>query len=451
MASTYLTRTPSSGSTTTVTYSCWYKRNKIAHLDDLFSAGDTTPYENCRICQVDSSNIIRIGFYATGGTFSFQVDTNRLIRDTSAWYHIVVAIDTTQATASDRVKLWVNGVQETSFATANYPAQNFNLKINNPSYPQYIGNLGGRSLFAEQSLAHVHYIDGTAYDASYFGETDSTTGIWKPKTAPSVTYGTNGFFLKFENSGSMGTDSSGNGNNFTVSGNLTQTVDSPSNVFCTMSPIIKTNSSGTVYTNGNTSISGSSGSWQASYGSIGATKGKWYYEAKVTTFTDLNGSTPRIGWGALDNINANDSGVYYYGINWEDNGALKGGQSGSGYSPDLTGYTTYAQGDILGCAIDLDNDTITYYKNGTVTTINALDYSSYTTNVRSSQGFFVAPQFVFYDGTGSDIKIDFNFGNGYFGTTPVASAGSNGNGAIFEYDVPTGYYALNTKNINTYG
>jgi hypothetical protein len=121
-----------------------------------------------------------------------------------------------------------------SFATDTQPSLNQNSSLGNGTYTQQVGLYGSNSsYYFNGSMSHFHFIDGTAYDASTFGETDATTGIWKPKTAPSVTYGTNGFFLKFENSGSMGLDSSGNGNNFTVNGTLTQTVDTPSNVFAT--------------------------------------------------------------------------------------------------------------------------------------------------------------------------------------------------------------------------
>jgi hypothetical protein len=131
--------------------------------------------------------------------------TNAKYRDTSAWYHIVAVWDTTNATAGDRMRLYVNGVEETSFATDTQPSLNQNSSLGNGTYTQQVGLYGSNSsYYFNGSMSHFHFIDGTAYDASAFGETDATTGIWKPKTSPSVTYGTNGFFLKFENSGSMG-------------------------------------------------------------------------------------------------------------------------------------------------------------------------------------------------------------------------------------------------------
>ena len=164
--------------------------------------------------------------------------------------------DTTQSTASDRVKLYINGTQDTFskqwFASYSYPSQNDDNNVSNEnSRALTIGRnyiIVHQSVFGhgDVSLTHIHFTDGTAYTASTFGETDSTSGIWKPKTSPSVTYGTNGYFLKFENSGAMGTDSSGNTNTFTPAGTLTQNVDTPSNVFATWNALSSSSRRGTM-------------------------------------------------------------------------------------------------------------------------------------------------------------------------------------------------------------
>jgi hypothetical protein len=236
MPSTYLSKTGSGSGATTCTFSGWIKRSELQ-----VSSGSP----QCIWGWQNVSNSDRIVFHFDNGSEDFRVyiqnsaatatemmlATSRQFRDVNAWYHIVIAIDTTQATSSDRAKLYINGVQETSFSTETYPTQNYVLKYMSSTGNTAIGNNGVYSYPYSGLLSHIHYIDGIAYDASTFGETDATTGIWKPITEPSVTYGTNGFFLKFENSGSMGLDSSPNGNNFTVNGTLTQTVDTPSNVF----------------------------------------------------------------------------------------------------------------------------------------------------------------------------------------------------------------------------
>jgi hypothetical protein len=234
MASTYLSKTPSSaGNRKTFTFSTWIKRSNLSSAQTIFMGGQSDGNNNITVCQFQSADTLR--FYSYSSAFSFQLITDRLFRDTSAWMHIVVAVDTTQATSSNRIKIYINGVQETSFSTETYPSQNFDTYINNNNL-HTIGNYNAGTEYFDGSMTHFHFVDGTAYDASTFGESDSVSSIWKPKTAPSVTYGTNGFFLKFENSGAMGTDSSGNSNTFTVSGTITQNVDTPSNNFANLNP-----------------------------------------------------------------------------------------------------------------------------------------------------------------------------------------------------------------------
>tara|TARA_A100001015_G_scaffold38487_1_gene42332 strand:+ start:51 stop:758 length:708 start_codon:yes stop_codon:yes gene_type:complete len=233
MANTNITRTPSStGNRKTFTFSTWFKKTSTGAIGNLFSqyAGSGSG--------ADKHFRVRFNTNDTIGVAAFSTDvlvTNRVFRDTSAWYHLTLAVDTTQATDSNRVKLYINGTQETSFSSTSYPSQNYDYAVNTASYPIRIGaddsDGNGPYGWFNGIMAHVHLTDGTAYAASTFGETDSTSGIWKPKTAPSVTYGTNGFFLKFENSGNMDLDSSGNNLSFTTAGTLTQNVDTPSNNF----------------------------------------------------------------------------------------------------------------------------------------------------------------------------------------------------------------------------
>ena len=292
MASTYLSRTVGTTSTNKnkITVSLWFKRTKIGEEHTLIG-GTMTDSNRWKIRFKSSDDTLdcELGF---GGSW-YSLITNRKFRDTNAWYHLVYKYDSTQATASDRVKIWINGVQETSFGTANYPPQNYgNYLVENTAKVSvgtfYYQNAYYSSHRFDGCISHVHVIDGIAYDASNFGETDSTTGIWKPKTAPSVTYGNNGFFLKFENSASMGTDSSGNGNNFTVgAGTLTQTIDTPSNVFCTGNPLARF-ASNVDYANGNLTFNSGTG-WFMGAGTMGASAGKWYYEYKITTLGTGNG------------------------------------------------------------------------------------------------------------------------------------------------------------------
>jgi len=446
MASTYLSRTPSStGNQQIFTFSAWVKRASLSS-GYIFSQG----YDgnNNNILYFKSGGQLSTWNYQSG--FQYLVSTEAVYRDTSGWYHVVVSVDTTQATSSNRVKLYVNGEQITSFFTGEeqYPSQNTNLIINSTDSFK-VGSYWNATSPFDGEMAHVHLIDGTAYPASTFGETDATTGIWKPKTAPSVTYGTNGFFLKFENSGSMGTDSSGNSNNFTVNGTMTQTIDTPSNVFATWNPLID---SGTGYSQGNLSLSFGNGSQDNAGGTFGASQGKWYWEHKIIS----SGNTHYIGIKSANSDLTSTSGatgtpsMYYTN---DGNKVYNASSGGSSYG------STFSNNDIIGIALDLDNNAIWFSKNGTwqnSATISEIENGT-TTNAAfsgtgSSDGFpseqVYLPWIVGQTG-GSAFTMTTNFGNGYFGTTAVSSAQNPDDGiGIFEYDVPTGYRALCTKSIN---
>jgi len=431
---TYISRTQSSSNQQIFTISTWVKRENFpanSYITNIASDGDN---RFGIIFQAGSLSIYSL----TSGIEDIFLNTSAQFRDVSAWYHIVLKIDTTQATASDRAKLYVNGTQITSFATANYPTQNLNFPTNNTHYI-------GCFLSSNQSfnfygiMSHYHYTDGYAYDASTFGEFDAN-GVWTPKTSPSVTYGTNGFFLKFENSGSMGLDSSGNTNNFTVNGTLTQTIDSPSNVYATLNPLIP--SSSISYSNGNTTFTNSATDHRSVASTLAVSKGKWYAEVKIG---NLGGTYPNIGiYNADDNFN---SSTYFNQLS----GGWSYNANGNVYNNDssvISGLPTWTTNDIISVAVDCDNDKIYWSKNGTW--INSADPSAGTggQSITADKTWYFAGHS--YD-SGTDPIQHFNFGNGYFGTTAVASAGSNGNGSIFEYDCPSGYYALNLKNLAQYG
>ena len=437
MASTYLSRTASAGNQKTFTISVWLKRSQInTSTYNTFFSSDVSGSNSFRFTfnDDDGSTDDKLMVYYYTGSHQLKLITNRQFRDTSAWYHIVLAVDTTQATSSDRVKIYVNGVQETSFSTATYPSQNLDTSVNANSAPHEIGR-GGGSLYYDGSMSHFHFIDGTAYDASAFGETDATTGIWKPKTAPSVTYGTNGFFLKFENSGAFGTDSSVNANNFTVNGTMTQTIDTPSNVFATINPLDNFYNAST-FTNGNNTITtGSTNvSWNTS--TLGVSSGKWYWETELDA--ESGGGSALFGISDRPAVNSTEelgglATTYAY---------LSSGQFRTNNTNTANGVSTTV-GNIIGIALNLDDNQISYYKNGTI--IGSAQ--SITAPSSTSTGVYFPAWGDWLDpGT---VTFKCNFGNGYFGTTAVSSAENPDDGiGIFEYAVPTGYKALCTKSIN---
>jgi len=437
MASTYLSRTPSSaGDRRTFTASFWVKRSAIGATQRLWNAGTSIGTNNDNVSSLlfESNDTLKF-FGEISASVSFTIQTTQVFRDPSAWYHIVLEVDTTQATASDRVKIYINGEQITDFGTETYMAQNTDTFFNATNL-HVISYVGGS--YFDGSMAHFHFIDGTAYDADTFGQTDATTGIWSPKFAPSVTYGTNGFFLKFENSGAFGTDSSGNGNTFTVNGTMTQTIDTPTNVFATMNPLIKPSS--ITYSNGNNTLTGSNATnySENTISTLGVSSGKYYWETKYKTAA--SNSNPTIGIATLENHignvnNTNESG--YAIVRFDGEVYVDGTNTLSSYwSSNPTA------GDIIMHALDMDNGKFYLGINGTWQ--NSADPVAGTGALTSNRSGTQASCVRYLDGV-----WEYNFGNGFFGTTAVSSAQNPDDGiGIFEYDVPTGFRALCTKSIN---
>jgi len=435
MATAYLTRTPgSAGDRKTWTLSGWYKRSANAS-DYLLSSGQ---YSSTQLSQIlfEGDDYFNVAFYSSGAALEGHLETNRKFRDPAAWYHIVVAMDTTQAVAADRLKIYVNGVQETSFKTETYPAEDYEPSINN-NVAQNIGRREGSGFF-NGVMAHVHFTDGTAYAASDFGETDSTSGIWVAKTSPSVTYGTNGYFLKFQDTSAFGDDSSGNNNDFTMSGTITQTKDTPDDNFCTMNPLSAgvINGAGMPLTNGNTTIYDGDANWRSGFGTIGDNQGKYYFEAKMV------GSSTNWWIGFLDARQV-VKGEYKFTAKTRGYGVSGAGNKGNS-DTEVSWGVSYAQNDIAMCALDLDNGKIYFGKNGTWS--ESGDPTSGSTGTGAAYSvttdYIYLPAVGLYDTTAG---MSLNFGNGYFGTTAVSSAGTNASGiGTFEYDVPTGYTAVST-------
>ena len=439
MANSYLNRTPSStGNNQKFTISCWLKRSGLGSQQifaNAYNAQSDNGYLSARLTTTDN-------FELTSWQTTWKVSSQKF-RDTSAWYHFVIAIDTTLGTAADRIKIYVNGSQMTDFSTNNNPSQNHNFPFNTASFVQDVGanNYGsGRTQFWNGYISHYAQVDGSQLTPTSFGETDSTSGIWKFKSPSGITWGTNGVHLKFENSGAMGTDSSGNSNTYTVGGNLKQALDTPSNVYATLNPLNIPTSNAPTFSNANSKgTSHSSGKWIGS-STLGVNSGKWYMEVKVT---EQSGSNSYIGVADEDGTSGNarnNGNGYGNGILYKTDGQYR--RSTNGSAADVSYGNSYAQGDIIGIALNCDDNEIVFYKNGTA------QNSGTAISIPTPVGFLFLNIAL---GSAAAESFEVNFGNGYFGTTSITSAGSNGNGSLFEYDVPSGYYALNTKNINTYG
>jgi len=437
--SAYLNRTPgSAGNRKTWTWSCWVKRTTLSSTGTIFSAGTSSGANIYALQTVGDQLAIRFDQEASG-----NVTTTQVFRDASAWYHFVFAIDTTQATSSNRVKIYVNGSQITAFGTATYPSQNFDTAMNN-NVAHQIGLRGYQpDLYLNSYLTEINFVDGQALTPSDFGETDSATGVWKPKKF-SGTYGTNGFYLNFSDnsnttSTTLGKDSSGNGNNWTPSGfSVASGVGNDSLVDTPTSYGTDTGVGGTVrgnYATLNAAAPGitalANGNLQFNYnatysaqGTIGVTSGKWYFEGVVTTQviaeqvigvvnqTWVNSTSVGAdvnGWGIIVQSNANNGQAYH-------NGAV------------TSSYATFANGDIAMVAFDVDSGKIWFGRNGTW--FNSGAPASGTGNIYSNLSGTIFP--AFNNKTTSGGVLYANFGQ-----------------RAFAYTAPSGFKALCTQNLPT--
>jgi len=442
MATTYLSKNlpANQNSLHKWTYSGWVKRSEIGNTTHLFNFYDDA--NNRGGLRFNSDNTLMY-YEHLGGSTVVNKTTNRVFRDVSAWYHVMVAVD--KSVSSPDTQIYINGVEETSFSTDNDYSQNQTTKINDTD-TLYINSEDGSSNIHNQLMAHVHWVSGYKLTPATFGETDSTSGIWKPKTAPSVTYGTNGFFLKFENSAAMGTDSSGNSNTFTVNGTLTQNTDTPSNNFATLNPLDVSGlaNTGNTFSNGNLTVTDGSSNYLLTQSSLAVTTGKFYWEVKINSTASDTASG--VGIADLDNFSrADGGGNTAYGWLYAPDGDKRNSGTSTAYGD------TYAANDIIGIALDMTNGFLYFSKNGTWQ--NSGDPTSGASGTGSAYGSISGTIGChLYDGS-SSIAHEFsaNFGQGYFGTTAVASAGTSpSEGGIFEYDCPSGYQALCTKGINSF-
>ena len=440
MATTYLSRTPSgAGNRKTFTISLWFKRSDITRRQALFNNTDGGG-QNGVYYDLQADDTLLISDYGSG-SFNWNLETTQVFRDVSAWYHLVISVDTTQSTASNRVKIYINGTQITNFDASNYPSQNSDTLWNRAERFE-IGSYNGTGNYFSGYMAEVVHVDGQQLDPTSFGEFDEDSGIWKPIDVSGLTFGNNGFYLDFENSGSLGADVSGNGNNFTVN-NLTaidQTTDTPTNNFATGNPL---DYSGTAPTlgNGNLSITSAELSDKPFRTTIAVSQGKWYMEYKCEKSGSDNDN--HIGlWSAENSLTSNYVGyqLYSWGI-FTGNGNKRNNQSYDSYGSAI------AQNDIVMIALDKDNGKIWWGKNGTwfASGNPATGSNEAFSNINTVVGSNGFVSFCFLP----QQKFSLNFGSPPF---TISSGNTDGNGyGNFEYAVPSGYYALNTKNLAEYG
>jgi hypothetical protein len=419
--SAYLNRTPASASNqTTWTWSGWVKRSSLATGANqwLFTARQGGPYFVMGFSGTDTLSII-------DSNCGINIATTQVFRDVSAWYHIVLAVDTTQATASNRVKLYLNGLQITSLTPVTYPTQNVNTVVN--SAIQH--NLSGQWTYGEYFngyMTEVNFVDGSQLTPSSFGETNADTGVWQPK-AYSGSYGTNGFYLNFSDNSNttaatLGKDYSGNGNNWTPN-NFSVTagagndslVDSPTSYgtdtgvggtvrgnYCTLNPV-DTISTVTL-ANGNLDYTGSSG---LSIATFGVSSGKWYWEHVIGA----------VNYCVIGIYQSGSKSMGYLGQSGVSIGIPNGGSPQyAGVSAPTGSLSAFTSADTIGFALDLDAGTFTVYKNN----VSSLVFSGLT-------GLWFPAQAMNYSASGI-----YNFGQ-----------------RPFAYTAPSGFKALCTQNLPT--
>ena len=431
--SAYLSRVPSlAGNRNTWTWSGWVKRSGLSRsYDELFgnagagSAATTIFFQN-------SDQLI---FQAQSGTY--QVVTDQVFRDTSAWYHIVAVADTTNATSTDRLRLYVNGSRISSFSSTAYPTQNFDTFINQSGVAHYLGRMFTNTYF-DGYLADIHFIDGQALAPTDFGEYDDNN-VWQPKEY-SGTYGTNGFHLPFSDNSTaaaLGTDTSGNSNTWTVN-NISVTagasndslVDSPTNGtqtdtgagnevvgnYCTLNPL----DNATTLSNGNLTITGSGSAFKGVRSTIGMSSGKWYMECTMTAYSSSTSSAPGI-WNGDDtdlNTGAGSYGnAYLFVTDYASNYRI---YVNKGASNPYSEAGSISAGDIIGIALDLDNGECYVNINGTYLNSGSSVYSTWPADTYYFGGYEYT--------TGN--QLDFNFGQ-----------------RAFAYTAPSGFKALCTTNL----
>ena len=430
----------------TFTHSFWVKRTKLGYGMIFGHTDGAGSYFFSFVFNSDNKIEFNEYRYNESPSNKIRLITTRVFRDTTSWYHIVTAVDTTQGTSSNRVKIYVNGVQETDFGTEIYCDQNHDTYFNSTSpYPiMRIGLNGWGYGGANCYLAEFHAVDGNAYDPSYFGFTESQTNVWMPKRYGG-TYGTNGYYLNFSTLGetatTMGLDRSGNNNNFTPT-NLEISdfsLDTPSNTFATLNPL---STSVNTLTQGNLYSTGGGASWRPVSSDMAMSSGRWYWEIYIDTVSSyqMHGIRPQI----RDDGDVNHDNDHYPGTRSDEWGYNTDARLHNSASATSSWGDTYTAGDIIGVALDMDAGTLNFYKNGSATGSQITGISASHSPV-GSRGDYLAC-FCVYGSTGQAIV---NFGqDGTFAGHKSSQNKKDINGiGNFYYTPPTGFKALCSANL----
>ena len=441
MATSYLTKVFGGDSNLDKwTLSMWVKRGSVDSTVAIY--GTYINGSNYELITFTSGGVLYWENYQSSSMKS-KLETKRLFRDPAAWYHLVFVWDSANASAGDRARIYVNGVEETEWETDTQPSSGQDSLIGN-TYTQQIGANGSGNNDYNGCMSHIHFCDGYAYAASDFGSFDSTSGIWKIKASPSVSYGTNGYFILKD--GASVTDASPNSNNWTIYEYITATKDNPSNNFATMNPLCKGDNA---YSNGNLTIQTDSSNWHSGVSSLCVGGGKWDAEYKWNATGGTNfgiADARRINLWGQGEMGYLPTGALGDSVGWYGGGSDVKKNGSFYYTAD-----TYSAGDIISIALDCDNGAVYFRKNGGSWQNSGVPTSGAT---RTGAVPITTGETYFFGATTwtSGCNISANFGCGYFGTTSTGTTEADDAGiGQFKYDVPAGYYALCTKNIKAYG
>ena len=430
--SAYLSRTPSvAGNRKTWTWSGWVKRGNVGTFQTIFSNYNGAPSNgHAEILFLDNDKL-QISATDDNVSSTYVYASSQVFRDSSGWYHLVVSTDTTNATASDRVKIYVNGQRITSFTTQTNPTQDYQTPINRAT-PHAVGSLNytGGGFYLDGYLAEINFIDGQALTADDFGQIDATTGEWSPK-AYAGTYGTNGFYLPFDGNAN---DSSGNSNNWTEN-NLASTdymIDTPTNNFSVLNPLATTLSTSEGNLKTTTTVTSN---WQSVVNTIGVSSGKWYFE---TCAPQALSNPPYAGIGITTNSNfGQNAGNNYLGSTADSWGYLNPGQKYNNTTSFSYG-SAFTLGDVIGCALDMDAGTVTFYKN------NVSQGVAFT----GLSGTMFCGACVYTNSGTASNNINFGADSSFAGNkTRQGNTDANGIGDFYYAPPAGGYLALCTDNL----
>ncbi len=448
--------TSSDGNEDIWTWSAWVKRSVLKASGEQFLFCGSADGSNNTEIKFQNDQFTYINY--DGSSNNSYIRTTAKFRDVTAWYHLMVIIDMSQGTDTNRIKLYVNGVRNTTLDQTTYAGQNVDTYMNVASGTHRIGaDARTAANYFDGYMAEMHFIDGTAKAHTDFGEFDEDSGIWKPKKYTG-SYGTNGFYMEFKQTGTsanasgMGADTSGNGKHYTPA-NLAATdvtTDTPTNNWCTWNWVDYNGD--TALAEGNTEGFASSANdyHQGARGSIAVSSGKWYWEVKVIEVGDTS-NVVFAGVMSADHGFRKDREdellLGTYGMRHSDGDSVISNGSSLSYS----NYgASFSDGDILNFALDMDNNRLYIGKGGLwadgSSNTDESSINSYLSLSTTPSAYM--PMVIGYS-TGAAVKYQANFGNAPYSISSGNSDDANlGN---FEYEPPSGYYALCTKNLAEYG